>query len=192
MAPNTRINTGNGIYVQNTLPSLNNLTTSSFEITYHYVVTPGLLNDCLLNITLSAITDFGWWTSNDTAVTQWQTINAYSFSKPLNLIIPYFLCLFLAIPILAIGSFALRQNGVSAIDGGFTQLITTSTGSAALKKLAAGGCLGGDENVPDGLKELRIRFGELVGEGKEGLVRRAGFGTKEETISLAKGELYGI
>jgi hypothetical protein len=168
------------------------LSTSSFKRTFHYVVTPDLLNDFLLNITLSAMTDFGWWTSNDTAVTQWQTINAYNFSKPLNLIIPYFLCLFLAIPILAIGGFALRQNGVSATDGGFTQLITTSTGSAELEKLAAGGCLGGDENVPNGLKELRIRFGELVGDRKEGLVRRAGFGTVEETISLAKGELYGI
>jgi hypothetical protein len=192
VAPNTRINTGNGIYVQNVPASLTNLDIPSAVRTYHYVVTPDLLNDFLLNITLSAITDFGWWAANDTLTTQWETINVYSFSKPFNLIIPYFFSLFLTIPILAIGSFALKRNGVAAIDGGFTQLVTTTTGSATLERAAAGGCLGGDESVPVDLNELRVRFGELVSEEKEGLVRRAGFGTAEETIPLAKGKLYGI
>jgi hypothetical protein len=90
------------------------------------------------------------------------------------------------------GAYALRENGVSATEGGFTQLITTSTGSAMLEKVAAGGCLSGDESVPDELKDLRIQFGELVGDRKGRLVRWAGFGTEEETIPLVKKELYGI
>jgi hypothetical protein len=110
----------------------------------------------------------------------------------LNLIIPYFLSLLLALPLLAIGGLALRHNGVSAIDGGFTQLITTSTGSATLQRLAAGCCLGGEKDVTEALKELKIRFGELVGEEKRGVVKRAGFGTEEETVPLVKGKMYGI
>ncbi|KAE9373328.1 hypothetical protein N431DRAFT_338567 [Stipitochalara longipes BDJ] len=191
VAPNTPINTGNGIYVQDTPPSLN-APQPSFIRTYHYVVTPSLLNDFLLNITMSAITDFGWWSANSTPVTQWETITVFSFSKPMNLIIPYFFSLFLAIPILGIGFLALKSNGVAAIDGGFTQLVTTSTGSKTLEKVAAGGCLGGNENVPVGLKELKVRFGELVGDSNGGLVRRAGFGTENETRPLVKGALYGI
>jgi hypothetical protein len=194
VAPNTRINSGNGVYVHNSAYSLADLASgedSGQLRTYHYGLTPDMLNDFLLNITLSAVTEFGWWTANDTLVTQWATISVYSFSRPLNLVVPYFLCLCLALPILSIGAFALVRNGVSAIDGGFTQLITTSTGSETLEKVAAGGCLGGNESIPGELKYLKIRFGEFVGGGEVGLVRRAGFGTEDETIPLAKGALYG-
>jgi hypothetical protein len=156
-----------------------------------YNVTQELLNQALLNITLSTITDFRLWQQGGTPVKQWKTINVYSFSKPLNLLIPYFVSLVVALPMLAIGAFALHQNGVSAVDGGFIQMVTTSTGSATLEKLAAGGCLGGDENAPKELNELKIRFGELVGDGRGRLVRRAGFGTEEETVPLTKGAVYG-
>lgn len=38
-----------------------------------------------------------------------------------------------------------------------------------------------------------MRFGELVElkEGREGLVRRAGFGTADETVHLKRGVTYG-
>jgi hypothetical protein len=86
---------------------------------------------------------------------------------------------------------ALHQNGVTAVDGGFIQLVATSTGSATLDKIAAGSCLGGSEGAPKELLELKVRFGELIGEEKEGEARRAGFGIDEETVPLVKGGLYG-
>jgi hypothetical protein len=92
------------------------------NVTEPYTVSQQLLNQALLNITMSVITDFRLWNATDTEIQQRMTINVYSFSKPLNLLIPYFVSLFLALPILAIGGFALRQNGVSAVDGGFIQV----------------------------------------------------------------------
>jgi len=178
------------VYVNGTLATVQSKGLP-FDSWISYNISPELLNQALFNITLSLITDFGWWWANDTEVLKWETINIYTFSKPLSLLIPYFLCLFIALPILAMGGYALRQNGVSAVDGGFIQLITTSTGSPTLQKLAAGGCLGGFESIPKELKQLEIRFGELVNEGKEEGVRRAGFGTEKETVPLTKGVLYG-
>jgi len=55
------------------------------------------------------------------------------------------------------------MNGVSAIDGGFLQiLMTAATGQTEIEIAASKGCLGGYENIPDELKHLRVRFGELV------------------------------
>ena len=175
--------------------ALNQYFTSNNSTLETYTITPELLNQALLNITLSVIVDFGWWKTSVDA-TQWKPINIYTFSKPGNLYIPYFLSLVLSIPILILGAFALHRNGVAAMDGGFIQLVTTSTGSKALDKAAAGGCLGGNESVTEELKELKIRFGELVDArsedvGDNNLVMRAGFGTEEETTALKKGMLYG-
>lgn len=80
---------------------------------------------------------------------------------------------------------------MSAMDGSFTQ-ITTSTGSAVLDKAAVGGCLVGDESVPKELKDLRVRFGEFVGREEPGRIKRAGFGAEEEVVPLVKGCNYGI
>lgn len=134
---------------------------------------------------------YGLWntTANATFLT---ATNVYSFSQPLNLIIPYFLSLFLAVPFLAVGMLALFRNGVSAIDGSFMQIITTSTGSAILDRAAAGGCLGGNESFPQELKDLKIRFGEFIGRDDPGMVKRAGFGVDSEVTELRKGTSYGI
>ena len=120
--------------------------------------------------------------STETNATVRTTFNVFSLSRPLNIFLPYFLSLGLAILFIAIGIIALLRNGVSATEGGFIQLLSTTTGSAALNKAAAGSCLGGSENVSEELKELRIRFGELI-EGErepdqEGTrrLRRACFG----------------
>jgi hypothetical protein len=116
----------------------------------------------------------------------------YSFSQPLNLIIPYFLSLFVAVPFLVLGFWALTQNGVSAMDGGFMQIITTSTGSAILDTAAAGGCLGGNESAPQELKDLKIKFGEFIGRKDPGRIKPAGFGADSEVVLLKKGDDYGI
>ncbi len=78
------------------------------------------------------------------------------------------------------------------MDNSFTQIITTSTGSAVLDRAAAGGCLGGNESTPEELKEMKIRFGEFIGCDEPGTIKRAGFGTDGEVVPLKKGENYGV
>lgn len=114
----------------------------------------------------------------------------YLFSAPYNLILPYALSLLLTLVLLLLGANALRLNGVSAADSSFVQLLTTTTGDGAIRRAAAGGCLGGSESLPPALAQLSVRFGELRAHG--GLVRRAGFGTEEEVAPLVRATAYGF
>lgn len=136
------------------------------------------------------MTSFGVWNTTSIATIS-TTINVYSFSRPLNLILPYFISLLLAVPFILIGGMALHYNGVSAMDGGFMQIITTSTGSAVLDRAAAGGCLGGEESVPQELKDLEIKFGEIIDREEPGRIKRAGFGVESEITALKRGDNYG-
>lgn len=102
-------------------------------------------------------------------------------------IIPYLACLGLSVPFLLLALFSLHQNGVSAIQGGFLQMLTTIIGSDTLRKAAAGNSLGGEENVPEELKRLKIRYGELLGGNTRDYIRRAGFSTTEEVGPLRRG-----
>ena len=96
-----------------------------------------------------------------------------------------------------LGLYALRTNGVPATDGGFLQLLTTTRGSATLDQTAAGGCLGGDKNVPSALKDLEIKYGELTGmpselKNNERIrPRKAGFGIEGEVSPLRRDFIYG-
>lgn len=57
----------------------------------------------------------------------------------------------------------MRHNSVSTIDGDFLQiLVTAATGETAIEKAARRSCLDGEENIPEELKRLEVRFGELV------------------------------
>ncbi|RDW81970.1 hypothetical protein BP6252_03082 [Coleophoma cylindrospora] len=163
--------------------------------TISFNVTEEALNSMLMNLTLSAITAYNYWQTTANVTTS-STVNLYSFSKPLNLILPYFLSLLVSLPLIILGLWALHSNGVSANDGGFVQLVTTSMGSATLEREAAKACLGGTENIWESLAELRIRFGELIETGdRPGFyksMKRAGFGTVDETRPLAKGAEYGM
>jgi hypothetical protein len=154
-------------------------------------VTQDSLNEQLFNITASMMMTFGMWNTSANA-TILKIINVYSFSRPLNLILPYFISLLLGLPFILIGGIALHMNGVSAMDGGFMQIIMTSTGSAVLDRAAAGGCLGGEENVPQELKNLKIRFGEIIDREEPGRIKRAGFGVEAEITPLNRGDSYGI
>lgn len=69
----------------------------------------------------------------------------------------------MTLPFIVLGVWALRANGVPATDSGFLQILMTTCGSPIVDHLAAGGCLGGDHNVPGDLRELPVQFGELVG-----------------------------
>lgn len=158
----------------------------------NFVLSQDILNDALFNITMSAAYQIGFWQST-VPVNETDTFNTFSFASRRTLIIPYLICLLLSIPFLYLGINSLRLNGVSAMEGGFIQVLMTTNGSKALEKAAAGGCLGGGENVPEDLKNLKIRFGELVNNasGDTGVVRRAGFGTEDEVAPLKKSVTNG-
>lgn len=158
-------------------------------------ITESLLNELLANITISIVSSSGMWKTT-TNTTQSVNVNVYTFSRPLNLIMPYFLLLCLALPFLLLGILALYQNGVSATDGGFIQVLSTTTGSGELQRVATGGCLGGEENIPKELKELKIRFGEMINSERgdkqgEAIIRQASFGIESEVAPLKRRETYG-
>jgi hypothetical protein len=137
---------------------------------------------------MNAALQLNYWNKTVT-MTATDYFNVYSFAKKQQLIIPYVACLLASAPFLVLGIVSLRQNGVSAIQGGFLQILMTTIGSMTLRRAADGSSLGGEENVPEELKRLRLRFGELVG-GSEVGVRRAGFGTEDEVVPLRQGVSY--
>jgi hypothetical protein len=100
------------------------------------------------------------------------TVNIYRFRGKLAFFLPYSICLGLSVPIIASGLIALfvRNQGVSAITGGFVQLLMTTTGRTSLEAIVARstGMMGGHESMSEEFKELRIRFGELIDDAREG------------------------
>jgi hypothetical protein len=115
--------------------------------------------------------------ATETNATVRTTVNVFPLSRSLNIYLPYFLALGLAVPFIAMVIITRMRNEVSATDRRFIQLLSTTTGSAALSRAAAGSYLGGDENVSEGLKDLRVWFGELieVGGATDGMSRRGRF-----------------
>jgi hypothetical protein len=148
-------------------------------------LTEALLNDVLTNITLSAISLGTWWAMVPVNVTRYQS--TYSFANPLNLILPYSICLAAATIFAAIAIWSLSRNGTPAADGGFLQIMTATRGNTKMERLVLQEQLIIIENMSAELKSLEVRYGELVSQDvlePEG--RIIGFGTKEETVSLRK------
>ncbi|KAI4705081.1 hypothetical protein J4E89_009375 [Alternaria sp. Ai002NY15] len=132
-----------------------------------------MANELLINTTISALAlnqRFDIVNGTET-----RTFNIYRFENKLAFFLPYGLSLALAIPILVLGLIALyvQNHGVSAISGGFMQLLMTTTGRGSLEAVVArgSGTLGGYENVSEELRGMEVRFGEFVdvsgGEVKE-------------------------
>lgn len=148
-------------------------------------LTEPTLNDVLTNITLSAISLGTWW--DEIAVNHTQYYSTYSFANPLNVILPYSICLAVATAFAAIAIWSLSRNGIPAADGGFLQIMTTTRGNTEMERLVLREKLRIVEDYSVELKALKVRYGELVGEGVVGVDGRTmGFGTIEETISLRK------
>ena len=125
---------------------------------------PVMANELLINTTISALAlnqRFDIVNGTET-----RTFNIYRFENKLAFFLPYGLSLALAIPILALGLVALyvQNHGVSAINGGFMQLLMTTTGRGSLEAVVTrgSGTLGGYENVSEELRGMEGRFGELV------------------------------
>jgi hypothetical protein len=96
----------------------------------------------------------------------------YHFHNKLAFFLPYGLALTLAVPIIALGLVALyaQNHGVSAMSGGFLQLLMTTTGRTSIEAVVSKGSatLGGYENVPKELEDMEVRFGEFIeGAGAE-------------------------
>ncbi|KAF1842004.1 uncharacterized protein K460DRAFT_409441 [Cucurbitaria berberidis CBS 394.84] len=141
------------------------------------------LNDYITNITISALSLNIWKSLTPVKTTEYHS--TYQFSKPINLILPYALSLALALVFVGIGTWSLVHNGVPAVDGGFLQILTTTTGRTEMEKLVEAQH-GDGEGASKELLEMQIRYGELVDAEGAG-TGRAGFGLVEETRLLKKG-----
>jgi hypothetical protein len=155
-----------------------------------FVISAALLNDALFNITMSAIsaTDLG---RQSTLVTQSIYHNIFTFSSKPQFFLPYLLCLVLALPFIILGLLALHWNGVSAMDGSFLQILCTTTESERLRNFARDGCLGGEENLPQDILGVKIKFGELLDDRSGRPTGVAGFGIEDQVVPLVKGKYYG-
>jgi hypothetical protein len=155
---------------------------NNFQPNIHLEFTQALLNQYLINVTLSALS-LDTWTERKTITTA-QYHNTYHFSSPLNLILPYALSLGAALIFVGIGTWSLLQNGASAADGGFLQIMKSTTGRTEMEELVikdnAEGKFASQE-----LLDLKVRYGELV--DTDGVsTGRAAFGTEGETRPLRK------
>lgn len=103
--------------------------------------------------------------------------NVYVFNSKLQFYAPYAACLFVVACIYIQGLWSLRANGSSA-GSSFLQFATTTSTSNALRGMAAECSSGGDENFSEGLSNLRLRFGVLLGSPDAAPVY--GFGTENE------------
>jgi hypothetical protein len=88
-------------------------------------ITEASLNSLLANVTISALSLNKW--HGLVIGTETRPFNIYRFENKLNFFLPYGLSLLLTIPIIGIGLIAIRDNRVTAIDGGFLQILMTTT-----------------------------------------------------------------
>jgi hypothetical protein len=146
------------------------------------------LNEGLQNVTLSLLNSLKLYNTTTNATVS-QSVNVYSFSRPCNILFTYIFLLIIAIPFLILGGVSLYSNGISAIDGGFIQLVATTRGSKTLDN-AAGAYIGGDVDIPAEMLNLKLRFGQLADGGSAIFgTRRSGFGTEHEIIRLSRDQI---
>jgi len=167
--------------------SYNEVAGEKFEPSTDLDLSEARLNDALFNLTMSFLSLGVWYDTLDVNASYIEAV--YRFSDPLQFFLPYCLCIGLTGAIMTIGLLALRWNGVTATDGGFVQIVTTTTGDTEMRRAALPGCLGGRRNAPKELMDMKVRFGELESECHS--VRRAGFGTVDETVPLRRRVAYG-
>lgn len=151
-------------------------------------ITEASLNDLLSNITVSTLFLDVQRAIVPVTVTDYQ--NTYEFSNRLSFFLPYALCLGIALLYVGIGIWALVMNGVPSTDGGFLQIMMATRGRTEMEKLVLEQGVVGTGELPKELLEMKIRFGELVGEEGTGMgMRRAvTFATIGETMPLRRRE----
>lgn len=142
------------------------------------------MNELLTNLSLSTLTLDAWRRTIPITMTQFR--NTYQFSRPINLILPYSLCLGIGAVIVALGLFSMYENKVAATDGGFLMVMLSTRGPTRMDRLVAQEGLVGPYAISQELKDLEVRFGQLVTPDRDSMGRSYGFGTVDETLCLRK------
>ncbi|KAH7408716.1 hypothetical protein DE146DRAFT_777376 [Phaeosphaeria sp. MPI-PUGE-AT-0046c] len=153
-----------------------------------FQVTEGLLNEMVANVTIAAmLTYFPLSVWNQTVLANvTKSRNIYSFSRPMNLILPYTLSLVLSLPFLLIGYVSHRRNGVPALSDSFIQLLVTMVRSKELDRVASLCSSEGGEMATKKLKQTKIMFGAIADANGDGCIRRMGFGLEHEMVRVSK------
>jgi hypothetical protein len=156
-----------------------------WKMTYEYDVikdlnpSEELINELLYNITISALSLGGG--KDKILVTTTVYRNTYQFSHRKNLVLPYSICLGVAVIFALIAMWSLRQNGIPAADGGFLQIMMATRGDTEMERLVLKEGLMAADDVSNDLKQLTVRYGRFIGHEE-----RMGFGTLDETLGLKK------
>jgi hypothetical protein len=146
-------------------------------------VTEAALNELLTNITMSLMTLDVWTDNINVTATVYR--NTYDFSRKINLILPYTLSIAFGLLIVGLGLGSLFYNGVPANDG-FMQVMMATRGRTEMERLVLQQSLVGSKEVSKELKDLMVRYGELVMEDAMEGDKIWGFGTAEETVWTRK------
>ncbi|MCJ1403048.1 hypothetical protein MMC11_006270 [Xylographa trunciseda] len=154
---------------------------------------PRAIEDLANNITISMLGNADLTVQREGPVNISIPCNVYQYDN-LNLVISYTGAIIATIFSVAIGMFALYENGVSHSTS-FSAILNT-TRSTRLSDLTQGNSLGAEPLAND-LGDLRLRFGLLDNEGDEkaspdgdlGIVRQAGFGVADHVDKLRRGQV---
>lgn len=107
--------------------------------------------------------------------------NVYKFNAKFQSYVPYTSCLCGAACIYVYGLLCLRRHGVSPGSSSLQFAATTSMGNT-LRTIATDCSRGGEENVSESLKNLKLRFGLLLSDSNP--IPVYGFETKDELKKL--------
>ncbi|KAI4949056.1 hypothetical protein J4E91_005519 [Alternaria rosae] len=129
-------------------------------------ITEAMLNEVLVNITISAISLGTWWDMVPVTSTRFRTA---------------------ATVFIAIAIWSLWRNRAPAADGGFLQIMMATVGDTQMSRVILEEKLAAVDDISDELKSLKIRYGKLVNaDVLEKGGKQFGFGTMDETIPLRK------
>ena len=145
---------------------------SNFLYEPNYHIDPSIMEEMLQNLTVSMIS-LGRWNTT-TTVSQSNNKITYTFSKRVLLIVPYASTLVVSLVFVILGNIVLAKH--EAFEGkGFVDIVAATAYSPAIRSATASGSAGTGYKK---LKNLRLRFGELV--GPENANRQMGFGAQGE------------
>ncbi|PSN59075.1 hypothetical protein BS50DRAFT_444163, partial [Corynespora cassiicola Philippines] len=133
-------------------------TSQGYDNLTGYHLTPEIVEELMKNVSISIFNAGRASTPTFVKKTPWEP--CYVFDDRKRLLIAYAGALGVCFVFLLFGFGAMFQNGVSAVPGGFLQILCTTTdGDGTLNQISKKAYLGGYEAVPRELKELKIRFG---------------------------------
>ncbi|KAH7130187.1 hypothetical protein B0J11DRAFT_430405 [Dendryphion nanum] len=167
------------VFQQNRFNRMNSSVAYIIEDPRELHITEDMLNAVLTNITLSALKLRTWL--DYVPVTTTTNLPTYRFSHRKNIIVPYTVCLSVAAIFAIVEVWSMWQNGAPVADGGFMQVMMATRGDTEMERLVFEHTSQGAESIPKELRELKVRYGELIGEGLGASTGVMGFGTVSET-----------